>query len=389
MSNKKIEVKDLTLIFGKQKEKALKGLRENKSIQDIKKETNCNIGVNNVSFDIEEGELFVIVGLSGSGKSSLIRCLNLLNKPTKGEVLIDGENIMDYSNKELREFRRKKVSMVFQNFGLLSHRSVQMNVEYGLEVQGIPKKERETIALKSLELVGLKNWEKSMPSQLSGGMKQRVGLARALSNEPQILLMDEPFSALDPLIRREMQVEFLSIEDYIDKTIVFITHDMNEAFKLGDRILLLKDGEVVQIGKPKDFLENPADEYVQSFIEDVDKSRILRVKSAMRKPTIIAKKYEDRMEVIKKLKNAEKDFCFVVGDNNELLGYVELNTLINSEEKDINNYIINDCKVLNRNAYLHEVWSKLDENNHDVPIVDKMNRLRGVLNNDDVVSALA
>lgn len=389
MSDKKIEIKNLTLIFGDQKNKALKMLKENKTIQEVKKATKSNVGVNNVSFDIEEGELFVIVGLSGSGKSSLIRCLNLLNTPTEGELLIDGENILKYNEEELRNLRRKKISMVFQHFGLLSHRNVLKNVEYGLEVQDVPEKDRQKKALEAIELVGLKGWEKSLPRQLSGGMKQRVGLARALANDPEILLMDEPFSALDPLIRRDMQVEFLSIEDYMDKTIVFITHDMNEAFKLGDRIMLLKDGEVIQIGKPKDFLENPANDYVKNFIEDVDKSRILRIKTVMRKPTVLAYKDENRVNVINKLEEVERDFCFVTDDANNLLGYVELEALKNSKDENINSNIIDEYESLNRNAFLHEVWSKLDENNYDVPIVDKKNRLRGVISHDDVVSALA
>jgi glycine betaine/proline transport system ATP-binding protein len=279
--------------------------------------------------------------------------------------------------------------MVFQHFGLLNHRNVIKNVEYGLEVQDIPEKERERKALEAIELVGLKGWEKSLPRQLSGGMKQRVGLARALANEPEILLMDEPFSALDPLIRRDMQVEFLSMEDYMDKTIIFITHDMNEAFKLGDRIMLLKDGEVVQMGKPKDFLENPANEYVESFIEDVDKSRILRIKTVMRKPIAIAKKDENRVDVISKLEKAERDFCFVVDNSNKLLGYVDQQSLKNSKDENINACIIDQYESLNRNAYLHEVWSKLDENDYDVPIVDKLNRLHGVISHSDVVSALA
>jgi glycine betaine/proline transport system ATP-binding protein len=389
MSDKKIEIKNLTLIFGDQSEKALKMLKENKTIQEVKDATKSNVGVNNVSFDIEDGELFVIVGLSGSGKSSLIRCLNLLNKPTEGEILIDGENIIDYNKDQLRNLRRKRISMVFQHFGLLNHRSVIKNVEYGLEVQDMPEKEREKKALEAIELVGLKGWEKSLPRQLSGGMKQRVGLARALANEPEILLMDEPFSALDPLIRRDMQVEFLSMEDYMDKTIIFITHDMNEAFKLGDRIMLLKDGEVVQIGKPKDFLENPANEYVESFIEDVDKSRILRIKTVMRKPTVIAKKDENRLDVINNLEKVERDFCFVVDDSNKLLGYVDNESLKASKDENINACIIDQYESLNRNAYLHEVWSKLDENDYDVPIVDKLNRLHGVISHSDVVSALA
>jgi glycine betaine/proline transport system ATP-binding protein len=326
MANK-IEIKNLTLIFGKKKERALAMLDQGKTIQEIREKTGLAVGVNNISLDIEEGELFVIVGLSGSGKSSLIRCMNMLNKPTSGEVLIDGENICDYNKKELIDIRRHKISMVFQHFGLLNHRSVIRNVEYGLEVQGVSEAEREKKALEAIEMVGLAGWEKYFPRQLSGGMKQRVGLARALANDAEILLMDEPFSALDPLIRKEMQTDLLGMTDYIDKTIIFITHDMNEAFRLGDRAALMRDGKIVQIGKPNDFFDNPADDYVRNFIEDVDKSRILRVKTIMRKTICLATITDNREDVIKNIEDNEREFCYVNDENNKLVGYVELEEL--------------------------------------------------------------
>lgn len=389
MTNKKIEIKDLTLVFGKNKELGLKLLDEGKSIQEIREETGIAIGVNNVSIDIEEGEMFVIVGLSGSGKSSLIRCMNLLNKPTRGELIIDGENIVDYDKGQLENLRRKKVAMVFQHFGLLSHRTVLKNVEYGLEVQGVEETKRKKKSLEAIDLVGLSGWEDYFPRQLSGGMKQRVGLARALTNEPEILLMDEPFSALDPLIRRDMQKELLSIEDYMDKTIVFITHDMNEAFRLGDRVALLKDGELVQIGKPKEFFENPANEYVESFIEDVDKSRILRVKSIMEEPMIVGFKGQNRVELIEQLEKAEVEHCYVVNSNKELIGYVELEKMKNSQNDLIDKNIDRNYEDINRNAYLSDIWSKLSESDIEVAITDKRNRLRGIINYEKVVEALS
>ncbi len=389
MTDKKIEVKGLTLVFGKNRERGIKLLEQGKTIQEIREETGIAIGVNNVSFDVEEGEMFVIVGLSGSGKSSLIRCMNLLNIPTRGELLIDGENIVNYDKEQLKELRRNKVAMVFQHFGLLSHRTVLKNVEYGLEVQGVDETQRKKKSLETIELVGLAGWEDYFPRQLSGGMKQRVGLARALTNEPEILLMDEPFSALDPLIRRDMQKELLSIEDYMDKTIVFITHDMNEAFRLGDRVALLKDGELVQLGKPKEFFENPANDYVKSFIEDVDKSRILRVKSIMEKPTIVGTKGQNRLELVEQLVELQIEHCYVINEEQVLIGYVELEKLKNSQQETIDKSIDRNYEAINRNAYLSDIWTKLSESDIEVAITDKRNRLKGVINYEAVVEALS
>ena len=223
----------------------------------------------------------VVMGLSGSGKSSLIKCINLLNKPTSGEIYVDGHNIINYSKNELRIYRQKKVSMVFQDFGLLSYRTVLENVEFGMEISGVNKTERKKKALQIIEMVGLKGWENHKPKLLSGGMQQRVGLARALANNPEILLMDEPFSALDPLIRRQMQEELLSLQEALNKTIIFITHDIDEAFLLGDRIAIMREGEIQQIGTPYEILENPKTEYVRTFIRDINRARVYQVKHIM------------------------------------------------------------------------------------------------------------
>ncbi|MGB0175216.1 MAG: quaternary amine ABC transporter ATP-binding protein, partial [Acholeplasmataceae bacterium] len=271
---KLIELKHLSMIFGQPKNvaKTKELLDSGMALPEVRKQVKTTIAIHDINLEINEGELFVIVGLSGSGKSTLIRCLNLLNKPTMGQVVIQGSDITAYDKEELRTFRRNKISMVFQHFGLLSHRSVLNNVAFGLEVQGLDEDERKARSMEAIESVGLKGWHDKKPHQLSGGMKQRVGLARALVTNPDILLMDEPYSALDPLIRRDMQNELLSLEDNMNRTIVFITHDMNEAFKMGDRIALMKDGQVVQLGTPQSFFKNPANDYVVNFIQDVDKT---------------------------------------------------------------------------------------------------------------------
>ena len=259
----------------------LKLLEEGASKDEILKKTGHTVGVRDVSFEVKRGEIFVIMGLSGSGKSTLIRCLNLLNRPTRGRITVDGENIVEYGKKQLREFRQNKMAMVFQHFGIFTHRTVLGNVEYGLEVKGVSKEERRRKAREVLGVVGLEGWEDKMPGELSGGMQQRVGLARALATDPDILLMDEPFSALDPLIRREMQLELLEIQSKLKKTIVFITHDVNEAFKLGDRVAVMKDGEMIQIGTPEEILNQPANDYIEEFVKDIDRSRVVQAKHVM------------------------------------------------------------------------------------------------------------
>lgn len=386
-----IQLDNLQLIFGKGKklEQAKKMLANGKTNEEIREETGCAVGVRNVSLNIKKGELFVIVGLSGSGKSSLIRCFNGLNKPTKGSIIIDGTNVADAQKEELLNFRRNKISMVFQSFGLLSHRNVLENVEYGLEVKKIDKAERKQLAMNAIEVVGLAGWEKYYPNQLSGGMKQRVGLARAIANNPEVLLMDEPYSALDPLIRRNMQNELLNLEDYIDKTIIFITHDMNEAFKLGDRIALMKDGVVVQLGKPSDFFERPKSDYVVDFIADVDKTQVLKAKQIMDEISVSFKIDDPRADVRRILEEKEMDFGYVTNEKNEYLGYVILEDIQNSRVRTIEKLIKNDVKAFYRQEFIKDLISILDEAIYEVPIVDSKNRLCGTVSYEHLISAIS
>ena len=266
------------------------------------RETGMTVGVNRASFSVESGEVFVIMGLSGSGKSTLVRLLNRLIEPTEGTVLVDGDDVTKMSADELRQMRRTKMGMVFQRFALFPHKSVRENVEYGLEVQGVPKRERREKALQSLELVGLKDYADQLPDQLSGGMQQRVGLARALAIDPDILLMDEAFSALDPLIRKEMQDEMMELQSTMNKTIVFITHDLDEALRIGDRIALMKDGSIVQIGTPEEILTNPANEYVEKFVEDVNITKVLTAGSVMKRPEVLVLGKEGPRVALKRMR---------------------------------------------------------------------------------------
>src|SRR3954467_9049516 len=279
-----LTVKNLWKIFGRGADDIIGSADAELSPADLKTKTGCVVGVKDVSFEVAPGEVFVVMGLSGSGKSTLVRCLTRLIEPTAGEVVIDGQDITRASEGELRDLRRTHASMVFQHFGLLPHRQVIDNVAYGLEVRGVKKKERRAKAGELIDLVGLTGYEASYPDQLSGGMQQRVGLARALANDPSLLLFDEPFSALDPLIRRDMQDEVIRLQDELKTTMVFITHDLQEAVKLGDRILIMRDGEVVQMGTPPEIVANPADEYIRDFVSDVPKAHVLTLQYVMRPP---------------------------------------------------------------------------------------------------------
>jgi len=279
-----LSVRNLWKIFGAGSDKIIGTPDADLSRADLKEKTGCVMGVKDVSFDVAPGEVFVVMGLSGSGKSTLVRLLTRLIEPTAGSVLLNGQDITSASEANLREMRRKQVSMVFQHFGLLPHRQVIDNVAYGLEIRGMGKKERRAKAQEIVDLVGLTGYERSYPDQLSGGMQQRVGLARALAGDPAMLMFDEPFSALDPLIRRDMQNEVIRLHRELGKTMVFITHDLAEALKLGDRILIMRDGEIVQIGRPDVIVGAPADDYVREFVSDVPKSHVLTLRWVMRPP---------------------------------------------------------------------------------------------------------
>ncbi len=279
-----LEVRNLWKIFGPGADKIIGTPDADLSRAELKQKTGCVVGVKDVSFDVAPGEVFVVMGLSGSGKSTLVRCLTRLIEPTSGTVKIGDDEVTGASESQLRDLRRHKVSMVFQHFGLLPHRQVLDNVAYGLEIRGMGKKERRAKAAEVVDLVGLSGFESSYPDQLSGGMQQRVGLARALAGDPSMLLFDEPFSALDPLIRRDMQNEVIRLHHEVGKTMVFITHDLAEALKLGDRIMILRDGAVVQVGTPDEVVGAPADDYVADFTSDVPRSHVLTLKWVMRDP---------------------------------------------------------------------------------------------------------
>ncbi len=278
----KIEIKNVYKIFGSNPQSVMSMVRDGANKEEVLEKTGHTVGLDNVSLNIEEGETFVCMGLSGSGKSTLIRHLNRLIDPTDGEILVEGNNVMSFNKEQLIDFRRHKMSMVFQRFGLFPHKTVLQNVGYGLEMQGKPEDERDRTAMEKIEAVGLNGFENQFPNQLSGGMQQRVGLARALATDSDIMLMDEAFSALDPLIRSDMQKQLLDLQSELKKTIVFITHDLDESLRLGDHIGILNAGKLVQVGTPVDIIMNPADDYVKAFVKDVNRAKVIKAKVIMK-----------------------------------------------------------------------------------------------------------
>ncbi|MBF8983670.1 glycine betaine/L-proline ABC transporter ATP-binding protein [Lutibacter sp. B2] len=386
----KIRVENLVKVFGRNSKAVLKKLEKGITKEEILKKTGNAVGVNNVSFEVNEGEIFVIMGLSGSGKSTLIRCLNLLNKPTAGKIFFEGEDIVKYNKKQLREFRQNKMAMVFQHFGLFSHRTVEDNAAYGLEVKGAPKEERLRIARETLETVGLGGWGDKMPHQLSGGMQQRVGLARALANDPDVLLMDEPFSALDPLIRRDMQLELLDIQDKVQKTIVFITHDVNEAFKIGDRVAVMKNGKIVQVGTPEEILSNPANEYIEDFIKDIDRSKIMQAKNVMFKPSPLLFNKDGLKVAIKEMETNGISSLFVVDKGRKLQGLITIDDTINAikEGKTLNDIIQRDYFTTDPETYVQELLPIASETKFPIAVVDQSNKLEGIIVRASVLAGL-
>lgn len=378
-----LEVKNLYKIFGTNTKEALKLVKEGVSKQEILKKTGATIGVDNANFKVEKGEFFVVMGLSGSGKSTLIRCLNKLIEPTYGEVLVDGDDVAKADKDALLEIRRKKIAMVFQNFGLFPHRTVIDNVKYGLEVQGVDNSKSLEKSKEMLEMVGLKGYEDQYPSELSGGMQQRVGLARALTTDPEILLMDEAFSALDPLIRKDMQDEIIEIQDRMKKTIIFITHDLDEALKLGDRIAVMKDGLIVQIGTPEDILTHPADDYVRDFVKDVNKSKVVTASSIMRKPEALTTLKDGPNVAIRKMDEEELSTSFVTDRERRLMGIVRIEDMVELKKqgiKDFNGKIKNDELVrTSPDTLLIDLLPKAMNSRYPIAVVDEEDRLLGII----------
>lgn len=387
---KKIEVRHTTKIFGKHSKRAAQLLNEGKTKKEILQMTGATVGVNDATFDVYDGEIFVIMGLSGSGKSTLVRMLNRLIDPTMGEIRIDGQNIVGMNKEQLREVRRKKIGMVFQNFALFPHKTIQENTEYGLEIQGIAKADRATKARESLQLVGLAGYEDQFPSQLSGGMQQRVGLARALANDPDVLLMDEAFSALDPLIRKDMQDELLQLHHDMGKTIIFITHDLDEALRIGDRIALMKDGDIVQIGTPEEILMNPSNQYVERFVEDVDLSKVLTAGHIMKKADSVQLDRGPRV-ALRLMERLSISSIYVVDKGNRLLGAVTAQDAVQATDtgKSLQDVLIKDVPVTSRDTILTELFDTVSTASIPVAVVNETNQLEGIIIRGALIGALA
>lgn len=385
----KIEIKNLSILFGPEKAKAKKMILKGKSKQEILKATGCTVAVRNANLEIEEGEMFVIMGLSGSGKSTLLRCINRLNEPSMGEIRLDGVDITRSSDKELLQIRRKELAMVFQHFGLLPHRTVLSNVSFGLELQGVPKEEREKKAQESVLLVGLKGYEKQRVDELSGGMQQRVGLARALANNPEVLLMDEAFSALDPLIREQMQDELLLLQEKMKRTIVFITHDLDEAIKLGDRIAIMKDGEIVQIGTPEEILTDPANAYVTRFTESVDRGRIVTASSIMLKqPVVVRLRKEGPETILRKMREKRLYALPVIGNEDQFIGEIQYKDVLKLRKegsKDVASIVLKEVPSVLENTTVEDMLPLLPKVRQALPVVDDDNRLIGVVSPSAII----
>lgn len=381
MTKPLIEISGLYKIFGPKPKTVIERVKQGQSKDQILADTGHTVGLKDINLQINKGEIFVIMGLSGSGKSTMIRHFNRLIDPTMGQILVEGVDVMQLSSKELEEFRRHKMSMVFQRFGLLPHRTVVDNVAYGLEIQGIKKEARLAKANEWLEAVGLKGYENQYPAQLSGGQQQRVGLARALATDAEILLMDEAFSALDPLIRSEMQDQLIELQEKLHKTIIFITHDLDEALRLGDRIAILKDGELVQQGSPDEILLHPADEYVEAFVKDVNRARALTVETVMQPPAyrIAATTIE---EALVEMKRVKQDYAYHVTDDG-YQGVVTKESLLDAAKTDaaqeLAEEIYEEVPVVSPDSVIEEVLPDTMSCDYSLPVVDDEGNLQGEL----------
>jgi glycine betaine/proline transport system ATP-binding protein len=380
----KVVVKHLYKVFGDQPDQAMALLERGVDKDEIFDRTGQTVGVCDASFAIRSGEIFVIMGLSGSGKSTLVRLLNRLIEPTAGQVLVDGRDIAAMSDQELLELRRRDMSMVFQSFALMPHLTVAQNAAFGLELAGMAAAERESRAMQALEQVGLGAWAQSYPDELSGGMQQRVGLARALANDPSVMLMDEAFSALDPLIRSEMQDELLKLQENSERTIIFISHDLDEAMRIGDRIAIMEGGRVVQVGTPDEILRNPEDEYVSAFFRGVDVATVFRAGDIARKKqvTVIERHNDGVRRALQRLKDYDRDFGYVIDKGQRFHGVVSVESLkaeLSAETPSLAAAYLDDVPVLEAETPLSDLIGIVASSPCGVPVVDAERRYAGVV----------
>lgn len=386
-----LEVKHLTKIFGKKQKAALEMVKEGKSKDEILKKTGATVGVYDASFDVKEGEIFVIMGLSGSGKSTLVRMINRLIEPSTGTILLEGNDISAMNAEALRDVRRHDINMVFQSFALFPHKTILENTEFGLELRGVPKAERQERAEKALSNAGLLSFKDQYPNQLSGGMQQRVGLARALANGPKILLMDEAFSALDPLIRRDMQDELVDLQDSTGQTIIFISHDLNEALRIGDRIALMKDGQIMQIGTGEEILTNPANDFVREFVEDVDRSKVLTAQNIMIKPITTTVEIDGPQVALNRMHTEEVSMLMATNRRRQLVGSLTADAAIEARKRDLPlaEVIDREVRTVTKDTVITDILPLIYDSSAPIAVTDDDNRLLGVIIRGRVIEALA
>jgi glycine betaine/proline transport system ATP-binding protein len=387
-----IRVENCSVVFGRRAKQALEMRRSGKSKAEVESATGSTIGVYQANFEVYPSEIFVVIGLSGSGKSTLLRAINRLIEPTEGKIFLDREYISEIGSKQLRQVRRKKIGMVFQHFGLLPNRTVVDNISFGLEIQGVSSDKRRKSAEETLEMVGLQGQGEKLITELSGGMQQRVGLARALATEQEILLMDEPFSALDPLIRRDMQNLFLDIQGEVNRTVVFVTHDLDEALRLGHRVAIMKDGEIVQLGPPEQILREPATEYVERFVEDVDYAKVRMAESVMVEPKEVAYTSEGPTVVLRRMRQAGLSHIFVLDRERRLVGLAEAEDVARLAERDerkLGSAVDEDAPAVGRRTPLREVLPLfLDDSDAPVAVVDEAGHLAGGVVRGSLIAGL-
>ena len=403
-----IRVEHVSKLYGPNKSEAAKMMEAGSTKDEVYRKTGCTVALWDVNLEIPRGKIFVIIGLSGSGKSTVVRCFNQLNRPTSGKVIFDGRDLEEMSKKELLDFRRSKVSMVFQSFGLMSHRDVLGNVIYGLEVRekghsaALPlwdlldkgesqrRAAREKKGMEVLSMVGLEGWEHKSCEQLSGGMRQRVGIARALATDAEVLLMDEPFSALDPLVRQDMQFELLQIQRKLQKTVIFITHDMDEAFKLGDTVAIMRDGNVIQVDTPEQMSSHPADDYVRDFIGSADKSKVLTVRNIMISPSSIARLSDGPEHAIHEMRKNALSTVYVVDDRLRLAGILTIRDAIRAHQEGLTipQVIQTDVQTTTSDVLVADIMPIAAEAVYPIAVVDADGQLQGIVTKASVLSSL-
>ncbi|OQX28811.1 MAG: hypothetical protein B0D92_07035 [Spirochaeta sp. LUC14_002_19_P3] len=391
-----IRVEGLWKVFGRDPRRVLSDKNGSLSKEELRRKTGCVVGLRDISLTIGKGKFYIIMGLSGSGKSTLIRTLIRLVNPTSGKIYVKGQDITKLTENDLLDLRKNTFGMVFQHYGLLPHLTVLDNAAFGLKVRKLPKEQQNEMAMQALETVGLGGWEHYYPDNLSGGMQQRVGLARALAAEPEILLMDEPFSGLDPLIRRQMQDEFLELQEKLQKTIVFVTHDLSEALKLGDQIAILHDGAIAQIGTPEEIVTNPADEYVREFVQDASPAKVVSAGSIMESPELLLYSWEGPRTALTILKKSNRLGTFVVDKEHKLLGVANQERLEkflassdNSESSKLGPPVVKEIPAVREDCILEDLFSMVHTNPYPVPVVSDTGRLLGVVKTDDIFEAIS